>query len=188
MNKKRTWILGIALLAIGGIALGLTARQNSDQPPRLDIAGAAVTLGVSEEALIDALGLPEAPPNDGQRPEQGERPRPDLATAAETLGITEADLQAALGEPGAGHPDLATVASSLGITEDTLVEALGLPAGPPERGAGQPNHSRPELDLATAAQTLGVSEQALIDALGLPEDGPQGMPCPGDGGPHGNRR
>jgi hypothetical protein len=35
-------------------------------PPRLDIKGAAVKLGVTEQKLIQALGLPEKPPMPGQ--------------------------------------------------------------------------------------------------------------------------
>jgi hypothetical protein len=49
-----------------------------------DFSAAAEQLGVTEEALIDALG----DPNGG---------KPDFATAAATLGITEAELQDALG-------------------------------------------------------------------------------------------
>ena len=54
------------------------------QQSRLDFASAATQLGVTEEALISALG----DPNQGQ---------PDFAAAAATLGISEADLMAALG-------------------------------------------------------------------------------------------
>ena len=49
-----------------------------------DFAAAAEQLGVTEEALMDALGDPS----------QGQ---PDFATAATKLGITEAELMAALG-------------------------------------------------------------------------------------------
>jgi hypothetical protein len=50
----------------------------------VDTAAAAEKLGVTEEALIDAIG----------EPGQGE---PDFAAAAEALGVTEADLMDALG-------------------------------------------------------------------------------------------
>ena len=49
-----------------------------------DFAAAAATLGVTEEALMEALG----------EPGQGE---PDFAAAAEALGVTEAELMDALG-------------------------------------------------------------------------------------------
>ena len=49
-----------------------------------DTAAAAELLGVTEEALVDALG----------EPDQG---APDFAAAAETLGVTEAELMEALG-------------------------------------------------------------------------------------------
>jgi hypothetical protein len=56
--------------------------------PQIDLATAAVKLGVTEKALQDALGPP--PPN--------------LATAAATLGISEQALIAALGLPEGGPP------------------------------------------------------------------------------------
>ena len=55
--------------------------QGGGQMP--DFAAAATTLGVTEEALIDALGDPQ----------QG---HPDFAAAAAVLGITEAELRKAL--------------------------------------------------------------------------------------------
>ena len=65
--------------------------------PMIDLAAAAETLGVTEEALIAAMG----------EPGQG---APDFAAIAATLGVTEADLMAALGmveggmPPGGGMP------------------------------------------------------------------------------------
>ncbi len=56
--------------------------QSSGSPP--DLAAAAATLGVTEQALKDALGPPP----------------PDLAAAAATLGVTEQALQDALGVSG----------------------------------------------------------------------------------------
>jgi hypothetical protein len=58
-----------------------TAGATDAQAP--DLAAAAVTLGIIERELIDALG---APP-------------PDLSAAAATLGITAEELQVALGVP-----------------------------------------------------------------------------------------
>ena len=49
-----------------------------------DFAAAAEQLGVTEEALLAAMG----DPNQGQ---------PDFVAAAQTLGVTEAELMAALG-------------------------------------------------------------------------------------------
>ncbi len=58
-------------------------------PP--DFAAVAAQLGVSEEALMDALGDPS----------QGQ---PDFAAAAATLGVTETDLMDALGIAEGGMP------------------------------------------------------------------------------------
>ena len=61
------------------------------QPARaMDLATAAVKLGVTEQQLRNALGDPS----------QG---RPDIATAAEQLGISEESLREALGLPEGGH-------------------------------------------------------------------------------------
>ena len=143
MNRKLGWTLGLTMLLIGAIAFGLAAqpeqRGGPDQegkPPRLDIAGAAEILGVTEDARVAARGLPEGgPQGPGEGPQRGgEHERPDLAAAAEILGITEEALKAALGEPGQGPPDFAAVAAELGITEEALIEALGVPAGGPGEG------------------------------------------------------
>jgi hypothetical protein len=55
-------------------------------PPRIDFTSAAAELGVTEQALREALGDPS----------QG---RPDFAATAQQLGITESELVAALGIP-----------------------------------------------------------------------------------------
>lgn len=63
-----------------------TAPANQNGSGNLpNLAVAAQTLGITEQALIDALGPPP----------------PDLAAAAQTLGITEQDLQNALFAAGA---------------------------------------------------------------------------------------
>ena len=64
--------------------------QGNDAAPQggPDLSAAAAQLGVSEEALRNALG---APP-------------PDLATAAQTLGVSVEELRQALGVPGGGGP------------------------------------------------------------------------------------
>jgi hypothetical protein len=67
--------------------------QGGDQGgQKPDFAAAAEILGVTEEALMEALG----------EPSQG---GPDFAAVAEALGVTEADLINALGlEEGGGQP------------------------------------------------------------------------------------
>jgi hypothetical protein len=184
MNNKLTRTLATTLLLAGAIGISLAAqpgggRDQGEKPQQPDFAAAAETLGTTEEALIAALGLPEAPPSEGSR-EQEKGERPDLAAVATTLGITEDALKSALGEPGQGRPDLAAVATTLGITEDALIEALGIPdGGGPQQDGNQP----PQIDFAAAAETLGVTEEALFAALGIPEGGPQS-----NGPPSGGRR
>ena len=72
---------------------------DGERPPRPDFAAAATKLGVSEQQLKDALGVPANPPGGdrNQRP-----PRPDFAAAATKLGVTEQQLKDALGVPP--HP------------------------------------------------------------------------------------
>lgn len=65
---------------------GAQPGQDGQQRPQIDLASAAATLGVSEDALRAALGDPS----------QG---RPDLAAAAAQLGVSEEQLIAALGLP-----------------------------------------------------------------------------------------
>jgi len=184
MNSKTQWTLGATLIVVGAIAFGLSAQpfrggdRRGDGPPRLDIAAAAQSLGVTEDALIEALGLPERGPQDGPRQgprrEDAERQPPDLAAAAEILGVSEQALRDALGDPSQGPPDLAAAAGALGITEEALREALGLPDGVPgdghdpgDRGERRLAQRPPRLDFAAAAETLGVSVEALMDALGV---------------------
>lgn len=66
---------------------GQQVRPGGQQIP--DLVAAAAQLGVTEEALMTALGDPA----------QG---IPDFAAAAATLGVTEAELMAALGIPEGG--------------------------------------------------------------------------------------
>ena len=95
---KNRFILISLILAITLTILGMAsfaeAPQNTSGPgapqgrpggqQMPNIAAAAEQLGITEEALIDALGDPAQGP-------------PDFASAADTLGITEADLLDALG-------------------------------------------------------------------------------------------
>ena len=188
MNRRIRWMLGLVMLLVGAIAFGLAAQPGLrggpaqwNEPPRLDIVGAAETLGVTEEALIAALGLPEKGPGGPGGQERPTGPRPDLAAVAESLGVTEDALKDALGAPVQGAPDLAAAAAALGITEEALIEALGFPGkgargGPVQGGPGQGRQQRegpPKIDFAAAAEILGITEAELIAALGLPEGGPQ---------------
>ena len=74
-------------------------RRDRHQSP--DFAAAATQLGVSEEALKTALGVPETPPelDENGRPVGDPPPRPDFAAAAAQLGVSETDLHNAL------HPE-----------------------------------------------------------------------------------
>ncbi len=72
-------------------------RSRPKPPPHLAFDKAAKKLGVTEDQLIEALGLPPKPP------------RPDFASAAKKLGVTEVKLVEALGLPpkppeGDRHP------------------------------------------------------------------------------------
>ncbi len=149
---------------------GPAGAQGAPRPrgPRHDFAAAAQRLGVTEQALRSALGVPDQPPRDGSRP-----PRPDFAAAAQRLGVTEAALKEALGVPAqgprGGRPDFAAVAQELGVTEQALRNALGVPDQPPRDGS-RPN--RP--DLSAAAQQLGVTEAQLQEALRTHRSGDRG--------------
>jgi hypothetical protein len=61
------------------------------QQPTIDFATAAKALGISEQALKDALGDPQQGP-------------PDFAAAAKILGITQEALLKALGLPTDAMP------------------------------------------------------------------------------------
>ncbi|MEA5552670.1 hypothetical protein VB713_17140, partial [Anabaena cylindrica UHCC 0172] len=88
--------------------------QPNQRPPHPDFQAAAAKLGVTEQQLKAALGVPANPPSQGngnQRP-----PRPDFKTAAAKLGVTEQQLKA----------------------------ALGVPANPPSQGNGNQRPPRPD--------------------------------------------
>jgi lambda repressor-like predicted transcriptional regulator len=72
--------------------LRATHRASGQRGPRPDFAAVAEQYGVSEEDLINALGIP------------AERPEPNIAAAAETLGISEEEMLNALqaNRPGRG--------------------------------------------------------------------------------------
>lgn len=70
------------------------------RPPRPDFAAAAAKLGLTEQKLKDALGVPANPPSQGNQNQLP--PRPDFQAAAAKLGVTEQKLKDALGVPP--HP------------------------------------------------------------------------------------
>ncbi len=129
-----------------------------------DFAAAAGTLGITEDALRDALGGP--PPN--------------IDAAVVTLGISREVLVAALVAAGFNLPtqlleegsaaavqdalqgDFVAAANALGVTEEQLRTALGTTAPP---------------NLEAAAALLGVNREALVAAMLL-----GGFPVPGGAG------
>jgi hypothetical protein len=71
------------MLKISGAGQGPGGGGEGGQGPAPDLAAAAARLGVSQDALMQALGPPP----------------PDLAAAAAKLGVSEPALKAALGVP-----------------------------------------------------------------------------------------
>ncbi len=134
---------------------------------RPDFAAAAATLGITEDALRDALGGPP----------------PDFDAAAATLGIPAETLQAAMGgapatggaqppaAPEDAQPADAAQQPAQGQPPQQGAEGQGEGAGPPGGGGGRGQGGGPQggpPDFAGAAATLGITEQALRDALGGP--------------------
>ena len=116
------------------------------RPPRPDFKAAAAKLGVTEQKLKDALGVPANPPNPADRNQRP--PRPDFKAAAAKLGVSEQKLKDALGVPAnppnlgdrnqrPPRPDFKAAAAKLGVTEQQLKDALGVPPHPP--GVDRPN-------------------------------------------------
>ena len=138
INFRRTLLLIATPLVIGSVGFvsanrataqadvnvkqEQTEKMGGRKHQRPDFAAAATELGVTEEALKTALGVPETRPENGQRP-----PRPDFEAAANELGVTEEALKQALGVPR-NRPDLDAAATQLGITKTELKTALGLPS------------------------------------------------------------
>lgn len=108
INFRRTFIFVATPLVLGAVGfMGVnsaiaqssngfrgnqTEMANRSQRRGPDFAAAASQLGITEEALKTALGVPENPPENGERP-----PRPDFESAASQLGVTEEALKEALG-------------------------------------------------------------------------------------------
>jgi lambda repressor-like predicted transcriptional regulator len=116
--------------------------SEGQRPPPPDMAAAAKELGVTEQALMEALGPP--PPN--------------VERAAQALGIPAEQLQEVLrkygprqppGMEGEGGGPLAAAAKELGITEQALKDAVGPPP---------PNVER-------ASQILGIPAEKLDEVL-----------------------
>ncbi|MGB3494899.1 MAG: hypothetical protein WBA57_19370 [Elainellaceae cyanobacterium] len=188
MKTRRLWITFIAPAVLGTCAVALSQWTNPSDSEQLtaqtqvdrseqremgqrrhrrpDFAAAATQLGVSEEALIAALGVPAEPPSNGER-----HARPDFAAAAAELGVSQEDLMDALhsnrpegaeADERGGHrrPDFAAAATQLGVSEAALIAALGVPAERPSNGE---RHAPP--DFAAAAAELGVSQEDLMEAM-----------------------
>ena len=110
------------------------------------MAEAAKALGVTEEALTDALGNP-----------------PDLAKAAKKLEISLEKLQEVIPMGGFGRglsggfgdsERMAEAAKKLGIEQQKLQDALGEP-----------------LNINAAAEKLDISAEKIQEALGLTQRG-----------------
>ncbi|MBN3906837.1 MAG: hypothetical protein HWQ35_09850 [Nostoc sp. NMS1] len=121
--------------------------EGEQRPHRPDFKAAAAKLGVSEQQLKDALGVPANPPTGdrNQRP-----PRPDFKAAATKLGVSEQQLKDALGVPAnpptgdrnqrPPRPDFKAAAAKLGVTEQQLKDALGVPPHPPSDQPAPPTN------------------------------------------------
>ncbi len=155
--------------------------QEEGGDARPDTAAAAAQLGVSEEALIAALGDPS----------QG---APDFAAAAEALGVAEDVLMSALGgSPEDGGMPPAEMVDDIGTPQESTSTADGTGTDPSDE-----DNVPQGLDLAAAAAWLGVTEEALIaeisaaaaelgvtekallDALTMPTDSMDVQPGPAD--------
>lgn len=91
MLKNTIMLCGALLIALSALMSGGAIAQpqgGMGGPP--DLSEAAETLGVTEEALLEALGGPP----------------PDFAAAAEKLGISEEEIMEVMPAPpeGGGRP------------------------------------------------------------------------------------
>lgn len=91
MTLRLTQLSAISILALSALFMNAAIAQPAggmgDGGNRPDFATVAETLGVTEEALIEALGSPP----------------PDFAAAAEQLGVTEEALMEAMPAPPSGQ-------------------------------------------------------------------------------------
>jgi len=101
-----------------------TPQGRAQGQQQMDLAAAAETLGVTEDALREALGMEEMA---------------NVTPGAETTS----------GARSTGQPkqmDLAAAAETLGVTEDALREALGMdnmPSGEPQQNGNGPQGTAP---------------------------------------------
>ena len=90
--------------------------------PPPDIENGAKILGISEKNLMDALAIREYPDESGEhRSPHNNNP---LRVAADKLGVDLKELQDALGPP---PPDIEAAAKKLGIDAEKIREAMAVP-------------------------------------------------------------
>ncbi len=90
--------------------------------PPPDIENAAKILGISEKKLMDALAIREYPGKSGEH--KGPHDNNPLKVAADKLGVDLKELQDALGPP---PPDVEAAAKKLGIDAEKIREAMAVP-------------------------------------------------------------
>ena len=90
--------------------------------PPPDIENGAKILGISEEKLMDALAIREYPDKSGEH--KGLHDNNPLQVAADKLGVDLKELRDALGPP---PPDVEAAAKKLGIDAEKIREAMAVP-------------------------------------------------------------
>ena len=90
--------------------------------PPPDIENGAKILGISEEKLMDALAIREYPDKSGEH--KGLHDKNPLQVAADKLGVDLKELRDALGPP---PPDVEAAAKKLGIDAEKIREAMAVP-------------------------------------------------------------
>jgi len=181
-----------------GMGPGAMGDSMHHRPEPINFAGAAAQLGVTEQALKDALGVPLMPMSpDEDMPGDRDRGQGAGQRAGQGQGRNQGMGQGigqGMGQGmGMGHhrPDFAAAATQLGVTEDALKDALwdnrtfphiaaaaeelGIPMERLKQALGIPTERPstfeerpPRPDLAAAAAQLGISEERLKEALGVP--------------------
>ena len=90
--------------------------------PPPDIENGAKILGISEKKLMDALAIREYPDKSGEH--KGPHGNNPLKVAADKLGVDMKELQDALGPP---PPDIEAAAKKLGIDSEEIRDAMAVP-------------------------------------------------------------
>jgi len=90
--------------------------------PPPDIENGAKILGISEKKLMDALAIREYPDKSGEH--KGPHDNNPLKVAADKLGVDLEELRDALGPP---PPDVEAAAKKLGIDAEKIREAMAVP-------------------------------------------------------------